>query len=105
CDISTGRMELEECEPDGIDAALARIGASELVAPEEWDGAPADAILRPRGDFSSDGGKARLKAVHGVATLDGFGQFGRPMLAAAGGLLAYLHHAGRGTMPLLLPPV
>jgi DNA mismatch repair protein MutS len=105
CDISTGRMELEECEPDGMDASLARMGASELVAPEEWDGAPASAILRPRGDFSSDGGEARLKAVHGVATLDGFGQFDRPMLAAAGGLLAYLEHAGRGTMPLLLPPV
>ena len=27
------------------------------------------------------------------------------MLAAAGGLIAYLDHAGRGTLPLLLPPV
>ncbi|HTM95563.1 MAG TPA: DNA mismatch repair protein MutS [Croceibacterium sp.] len=105
CDISTGRMELEECAPEGMDAALARIGATELVAPDEWEGAPTDAIPRPRGDFASDGGEARLKAVHGVATLDGFGQFGRAMLAAAGGLLAYLDHAGRGAMPLLLPPV
>ena len=88
CDISTGRMELEECAPDAIDAALARVGASELVCPEDWSEAPTDAIARPRGDFASDGGEARLKAVHGVATLDGFGQFGRAMLAAAGGLLA-----------------
>jgi DNA mismatch repair protein MutS len=43
--------------------------------------------------------------VHGVATLDGFGQFSRAMLAAAGGLIAYLDHAGRGKLPLLLPPV
>jgi DNA mismatch repair protein MutS len=105
CDISTGRMELEECAAGEMDAALARIGATELVAPEEWNDAPGDAIPRPRGDFSSDGGEARLKAVHGVATLDGFGQFTRAMLAAAGGLLAYLDHAGRGSMPLLLPPV
>ena len=33
CDISTGRMELEECAPEALAAALARIGASELVAP------------------------------------------------------------------------
>jgi DNA mismatch repair protein MutS len=105
CDISTGRMELEECSPDGLSAALARVGASELVAPEEWDAMPAEAIPRPRHDFASDEGEARLKAVHGVSTLDGFGQFSRAMLAAAGGLIAYLDHAGRGKLPLLLPPV
>ncbi|RXZ65099.1 DNA mismatch repair protein MutS [Pelagerythrobacter rhizovicinus] len=104
-DISTGRMELEECAADRLGAALARLGPSEVVAPEDWDARPADAIERARQDFASEGGEARLKAVHGVATLDGFGAFTRPMLAAAGGLLAYLDHAGRGTMPLLLPPV
>jgi len=105
CDISTGRMELEECAPGALPAALARIGASEVVAPEEWDNAPTEAILRPRHDFASDEGKRRLQAVHGVATLDGFGAFSRAMLAAAGGLVAYLDHAGRGKLPLLLPPV
>ncbi|MGV2497677.1 DNA mismatch repair protein MutS [Pelagerythrobacter aerophilus] len=104
-DISTGRMELEECAADRLGAALARLGPSEVVAPEDWDARPTEAIERARQDFASDGGEARLKAVHGVATLDGFGTFTRPMLAAAGGLLAYLDHAGRGTMPLLLPPV
>ncbi|MDR2856386.1 MAG: DNA mismatch repair protein MutS [Novosphingobium sp.] len=105
CDISTGRMELEECAPDRLGAALARVGASEIVAPEGWADGPPDAIARPARDFTSDGGEARLKAAHGVATLDGFGSFGRAMLAAAGGLVAYLDHAGRGTLPLLLPPV
>ncbi|MCA0910348.1 DNA mismatch repair protein MutS [Qipengyuania gaetbuli] len=105
CDISTGRMELEECAPQALDAALARLGASEIVAPEDWDDAPADVIPRPRPDFRSEEGEARLKAVHGVATLDGLGDFTRPMLAAAGGLVAYLDHVGRGTLPFLLPPV
>ena len=107
CDISTGRMELEECEPESLGAALARLGASELVAPEEQArlALPPDTIPRPRADFSSDAGEARLESLHGVATLDGFGQFTRPMLAAAGGLLAYLDHVGRGSLPLLLPPV
>jgi DNA mismatch repair protein MutS len=105
CDVSTGRMELEECLPDRLSAALARMGASELVVPEGWDLAPADSIARPSRDFASDLGDERLCAVHGVATLDGFGAFTRPMLAAAGGLIAYLEHAGRGKLPLLLPPL
>ena len=105
CDISTGRMELEECAPERMGAALARLGASELVAAEGWDGSPLEAIPRPARDFASDGGELRLKAVHGVAALDAFGEFSRAMLAAAGGLIAYLEHAGRGNLPLLLPPV
>ena len=105
CDISTGRMELEQCALERLGAALARLGASEIVAPEGWELAPPETIARPPRDFSSDGGEARLKSVHGVATLDGFGQFDRAMLAAAGGLIAYLDHVGRGRLPLLLPPV
>ena len=105
CDISTGRMELEECAADRAGAALARLGASEIVAPDGWDDAPHDTILRPSRDFSSDGGETRLKVAHSVATLDGFGTFSRTMLAAAGGLIAYLEHVGRGNLPLLLPPV
>ena len=105
CDISTGRMELEECAPERIGAALARLGASELVVPDGWETAPVDAIPRPARDFASDGGESRLKTAHGVATLDGFGTFSRAMLAAAGGLVAYLDHVGRGTLPFLLPPV
>jgi len=104
CDISTGQMVLEHCDPDGAGAALARIGASEVVAPENWAGAAQDTILRPRGDFSSDDGERRLKTLHAVETLDAFGDFDRAMLSAAGGLIAYLDHVGRGNLPLLLPP-
>ncbi len=105
CDISTGRVELEECAAGELEAVLARIAAREIVAPEGWDAAPAAASLRPRADFSTERGEERLKGVHGVGALDGFGRFTRPMLAAAGGLIAYLDHATRGKLPLLLPPV
>ncbi|PEQ11704.1 DNA mismatch repair protein MutS [Novosphingobium sp. PC22D] len=104
CDISTGRMDLEECAPDRLGATLARLGASEIVAPEGWGAAPPEIIARPPREFSSDAGEAKLREIHGVATLDGFGQFSRAMLAAAGGLIAYLDHVGRGALPLLLPP-
>ncbi len=105
CDISTGRMVLEDCAPDAVEAALARLGAREVVVPDDWEGAASDATRRDRTEFRSEDGEARLKALHGVATLDGMGDFSRPMLAAAAGLIAYLDHAGRGNLPLLLPPV
>jgi len=106
CDISTGEMMLEHCAPERLGAALARIGPSELVVPagREVPEACAGAIESPAGQFDSDAGEARLKAIHQVATLDGFGAFSRASLAAAGGLIAYLDHVGRGTLPLLLPP-
>lgn len=105
CDISTGRVELEECAVEGLGAALARLAPRETVCPEDWPSAPPEAVARPARGFDSAGGEVRLKEIHGVATLDGFGQFGRAMLAAAGGLIAYLDHVGRGRLPLLLPPV
>jgi DNA mismatch repair protein MutS len=104
CDISTGAMVLEECPPTMLGAALARLGASEVVGPEDWELAPDNMIERPRSMFSSDSGADRLKQIHEVGTLDGFGEFTRAMLAAAGGLIAYLEHVGRGDLPLLLPP-
>ncbi|MET0181223.1 MAG: DNA mismatch repair protein MutS, partial [Novosphingobium sp.] len=105
CDISTGRMELAECDPGRVAGSLARFGASELIVPEGWLDAPGGAVARPGGGFASAEGEARLMALHGVGTLDGFGAFTRAMLAAAGGLLAYLDHVGRGRLPLLLPPL
>jgi len=109
CDISTGSMVMEECAPEMLGAALARLGPSEVVVPDDWrhetSWVPDDAIFHARSRFSSDAGAERLCALHGVATLDGFGQFSRAMLAAAGGLIAYLDHVGRGSLPLLLPPL
>ena len=105
CDISTGAMVLEECDPAMLGAGLARMSPSEVVVAEDWEHGPEDAIFRPRSTFASDAGAERLKALHGVATLDAFGAFSRAMLSAAGGLIAYLDHVGRGNLPLLLPPV
>jgi DNA mismatch repair protein MutS len=104
-DVSTGAMVLEECAADQLGAALARLSPSEVVVPEDWQHGPDEAIYRPRSTFASDAGAERLKAVHGVATLDAYGDFSRAMLSAAGGLIAYLDHVGRGHLPLLLPPV
>ena len=100
-DISTGRFELVQSDENALAAELARLGAAEIIAAEDISGAQ----IRPRADFDSGAGEARLKALFGVATLDGFGSFSRAELAAAGGLLAYLDHAGKGALPFLQPPV
>ncbi len=107
CDVSTGAFRTLACAADAVAAVLARVGACEVVAPEGWrpDDWNGSATSRPPKDFDSAVGTERLKQLFGVATLDGFGQFSRPELAAAGALLAYLDRAGAGTLPMLRPPV
>jgi DNA mismatch repair protein MutS len=108
CDISTGQLYLEECGPDQLGAALARIGASEVIVGEsaaaQGLAVPDHAVTRPVRAFDAARGEAVLRELHGVATLDAFGTFSRPMLAAAAGLIDYLDHVGRGRLPFLLPP-
>ncbi len=108
CDISTGRMDLEDCAPDALGAALARIGASELIVSEtaaaQGLALPEHAAPRALRAFDAARGETVLRELHGVATLDAFGAFSKPMLAAAAGLIDYLEHVGRGRLPLLLPP-
>ena len=108
-DVSAGRFELGEVPRAMLEAELARLAPSEIVIPARWGegSSPVDGPGTATFDatsFSSSRGEAQLKAMHGVATLDGFGQFTRAELAAAAGLLAYLDHAGKGTVPFLSPP-
>ena len=116
-DVSTGRFELCKVGEGGLDAEIARLNPSEVIRADtavlslSKDGQREPSFdrlrtaERPATDFDSAKGEARLKTLHNVATLDGFGAFSRAELAAAGGLLAYLDHAGKGTVPFLSPPV
>jgi DNA mismatch repair protein MutS len=102
-DISTGRFELGAIAAANLDAELARLAPAEVVAPESFD-LPVDYPLTVASGFDSLAAERRLTQLFAVATLDGFGQFGRAELAAAGGLLAYLDRAGQGSLPFLQPP-
>ena len=99
-DISTGRFELSSILPAMLDAELARLDAAEIIASEPMPLAQ----LRAAG-FDSIAAERRLRERFGVATLDGFGQFDRAALAAAGGLLAYLDEVARESLPFLRPPL
>ncbi|QIG81791.1 DNA mismatch repair protein MutS [Stakelama tenebrarum] len=103
-DISTGRFEVIECGADRAGAELARFAPAETIASEASELADLATALRPKGDFDSARGEARLKSLFGVATLDGFGSLSRAGLAAAGGLVAYLDHTAKGALPFLRPP-
>jgi len=103
-DISTGRFEVIESAPASLAADLARLAPAETIASETGDAAALATSVRPKADFDSAQGEARLKALFGVATLDGYGRFSRAALAAAGGLVAYLDHTARGSLPFLRPP-
>ncbi|NWP00954.1 DNA mismatch repair protein MutS, partial [Escherichia coli] len=90
-----------ETSADRAAAEIARLSPAETVV---GDGSAFDelaTVTRPRIDFDSASGEARLKRLFGVATLDGFGQFSRAALAAAGGLAAYLEHTAKGSLPFL----
>ncbi len=100
-DISTGRFETGEVSLSALDAELARLAATEMIVPEA---SGLEGFSWTKSDFSSLEGERRLKSVFGVSTLDGFGGLGRAELSACGALLAYLDHAGKGTLPYLEPP-
>lgn len=55
--------------------------------------------------FDSESAKTRLGKLFEVASLDGFGQFSRPELAAMGALTDYLELTQCGKLPLLRPPL
>jgi DNA mismatch repair protein MutS len=98
-DVSTGRFELTSIPAASLDAELARLAAAEIVSPE-----PLANAQERRAGFDSLAAERRLKERFGVATLDGFGQFDRAALCAAGGLLAYLDEVARDSLPFLRPP-
>lgn len=116
-DISTGRFEVMRVDAAGLAAELARLAPSEiLVSDGGGDGRsdhmgalagvdPARLTPRPRSEFSSQSGRRRLEALFDVATLDGFGAFGRAECGAMGAIAAYLDHVGKGAGVFLQPPL
>lgn len=104
-DISTGRFETMTLPAGDLPAELARLRPSETVVADGSTIDLTDTHPFDKSAFSSTRAEETLKRLFGVATLDGFGQFSRAELAAMGGLIGYLDHAGKGTLPFLAPPL
>ena len=100
-DISTGRFELIACGPGDLQAELARLAPSEIIADGEHRGIRCNP---GKGGFDSLAGEQALKRRFSVRSIDGFGELTRAELAAAGGLLAYLNATQKGATAFLAAP-
>ncbi len=111
-DISTGAFHVMPLPAARIGAELARLAPAELLISEASEEAQrpilSDLGIEPtilsRGSFDSTAGEARLTALFHVSTLEPFGTFDRPELAAMGALVDYLEITQKGKLPLLRPP-
>ena len=113
-DMSTGVFLTQGLEAGDLGAALARVAPGELLVPDgllqaedlyetfaDWKGSLSPL---PSSRFDSANGNKRLQAFYGVKTLDAFGDFTRPELAAAGALMDYLELTQKGRRPRLTAP-
>lgn len=112
-DISTGSFHVMPLPEVRLAPELARLAPSELILSEadELDleeltteaGIPVTPLGRSA--FDSTGGNDRLCALFGVETLEAFGSFTRPEIAAMGALVEYLEITQKGKLPLLRTPI
>ena len=113
-DMSTGVFLTQAVAVSDLDAVLARVSPGELLVADtlrqhqglfetfiDWK----DRLSPlPASRFDSANGKKRLCALYGVNTLDGYGDFSRPELAAGGALVDYLELTQKGRLPRLAAP-
>lgn len=112
-DISTGSFHVMPLPEVRLGPELARLAPSELILSEtdelnlEDVTTEAGVSVTPlgRSAFDSTGGNDRLCALFGVETLEAFGSFTRPEIAAMGALVEYLEITQKGKLPLLRTPV
>jgi len=110
-DISTGLFETQACDAAGLAAALGRLDAAEILAPEGVDLGTFEPRRVATGRLAmalpADTAAARrqLGAEFGAASLDAFGTFEDAEAIAACHLLAYIRATQMGAMPRLGRPV
>ena len=113
-DVSTGDFAMQALSAKTLSAALARLSPGELLVSDRLLGAESlfeawgewKAILSPlpSARFDSENARRRLESLYGVGSLDGFGSFSRPELAAGGALVDYIELTQKGRLPRLSPP-
>ncbi|MGI3210300.1 DNA mismatch repair protein MutS [Roseovarius tibetensis] len=112
-DISTGAFHVMPLALARLGPELARLAPREVVVSEtdesdlrevvSENGASLTALGRSA--FDSSGGEQRLCALFGVSTLEAFGAFTRPEIAAMAAIVEWLEITQKGKLPLLATPV
>ena len=115
-DISTGQFRMTEIEASGVDAALAEIGAKEVLQAsagplfaEDSSGSQSGAnYMRTEIEswvFDVDYSQRTLSSHFKLHSLDGLGAAGHPAaVAAAGAILHYLRDTQRAALQHIEPP-
>ena len=112
-DISTGAFRVMAAPRSRLAPELARLAPRELIVPEALAGElravaeEAGAVATPLSAASFDSAQAgaRVAALFRAGTLEGFGAFTRPEIAAMGAIADWLDITQKGALPRLAPPV
>ena len=109
-DLSTGEVELWECDASGLVDELYRIEPAELLVKSSSSDVPEGPWLVTRREpwrFEAEVGGEALRRVYRTAGIDGFGfelPGDRHLVAAAGAVAAYLEEIRPGGLRHLRPP-
>ena len=113
-DISDGLFCTADMDADRVATELAALRPRELLLsealyqdPDFMAGLPLDGVSltpQPATKFDARAGERRLKSQFGVESLDGFGDFSKAEISAAGGLLDYLELTQAGNPVQLSAP-
>lgn len=113
-DISTGDFFAESSSLPLLETVLARLRPGELLLPDYFLKTPELYELfqemkkrltpLPASRFDEQNGLERLKTLYGVETLEAFGEFKPPEIAACGALVDYIRLTQKKDIPSLKPP-
>ncbi len=113
-DISTGRFSLSEVAGGDLSGAIARHDPREIVLSEAihadpalarlWQESRAAVVPLAQAELEPAAAERRLREQYGVSTLEGFGQFTRAEIAAAGAALLYIARTQLAARPPLAVP-
>lgn len=113
-DLSTGEFNLQPVLTADIAATIERISPGEILVSDKLTQNQHlfDAFafhkqklsVQPQSRFDSENARARLQKIFDVGTLEGFGDFTRAEITAAGVLVDYIELTQKGKFPRLSPP-
>lgn len=113
-DISTGKFFVSDTSEETLSADLARLNIKELLIADKLfiQQNISNVVRQYRGAvtpqaasmFDSNRCKHSAEKYYKVASLEAFGDFSRPHLAAIGALIEYINMTQQGSIPRLNPP-
>ncbi|CAN1485159.1 MutS Mismatch repair ATPase (MutS family) [Rhabdaerophilaceae bacterium] len=113
-DVSTGELQVGHVPEADLSGEIARLEPSEILVPESlrddpalvhlWQGQPCAITRLARDGFDPSSAERRVLEYFEVATLDAFGSFSRPEIAALAALITYLDRTQLGQRAPLTPP-